>query len=539
MKDDLKHLVTVLVRLASHSLLLAAEPTLKIGDPAPKLQVGKWVQGEPVKEFKAGTAYIVEFWATWCGPCRVSIPHLNELHQKFKDKGLVVIGQDCWEKDESLVAPFIQKMSDKMTYRVALDDKQGSKAGQMAETWMAAAGQGGIPTAFVVDTKGVIAWIGHPMSLDEKLIEQVLAGTFDSRKAAEALERERKAAMASRQAASKLQAARALRDQGKLAEAEIRYREELAAGQKRWTNDLSKVQPSAIELAEVLQRQGKYPEMKRLFDELLPPNRPATTEQIGLLQWRAEFLARHARWADAASDYTRLAALDPAETFYPKRLARLLVQTGDLARQEEICRQMLARFGSTEDDAQAEATAKTCLLRPLSGATLKAAASLAEKAAAKGPDNIAAQLAGALASYRLGEFEASAGRLDDFFKLPPNLRLSAQAYAVLAMAQHRQGKTTEAAAALAKARDITESKLPQPGTENLGGEWYNILGAHILLREAQNLIGGASSEAVAPALAGTKTNADWAVALTGWTNQARATARASSSGSPKTGPARQ
>src|SRR6185503_13787017 len=110
----------------------AAETALKVGDPAPKLQTGKWVQGDPVKEFEKGKAYIVEFWATWCGPCRVSIPHLNEIHNKFKGKGLVVIGQDCAERDESLVAPFIKKMGDKMTYRVALDDKQGSKTGKMA-----------------------------------------------------------------------------------------------------------------------------------------------------------------------------------------------------------------------------------------------------------------------------------------------------------------------------------------------------------------------------------------------------------------------
>jgi len=158
--------------------------TLKVGDPAPKLQVAKWVQGEPVKEFERVKAYIVDFWATWCGPCRVSIPHLNEIHAKFKDKGLVVIGQDCWERDESLVAPFIEKMGDKMTYRVALDDKSGSDKGKMAETWMEAAGRNGIPSAFLVDKTGVIAWIGHPMELKEQVIEQVLEGKFDLKKAA-------------------------------------------------------------------------------------------------------------------------------------------------------------------------------------------------------------------------------------------------------------------------------------------------------------------------------------------------------------------
>src|SRR5436190_7034585 len=138
---QVKGMVALLALSASAVLALAAERTLKAGDPAPKLQTGKWVQGEPVKDFQKGKAYIVEFWATWCGPCRTSIPHLNETFQKYKDKDLVVIGQDCWEHEESLVAPFVKKMGDKMTYRVALDDKSDGDPGKMADTWMAAAGQ--------------------------------------------------------------------------------------------------------------------------------------------------------------------------------------------------------------------------------------------------------------------------------------------------------------------------------------------------------------------------------------------------------------
>ncbi|MBL9173090.1 MAG: redoxin family protein [Verrucomicrobiales bacterium] len=158
--------------------------TLGIGDPAPKLQTGKWIQGDPVATLEPGKTYLVEFWATWCGPCRTSIPHLNEVAAKFKDRGLVVIGQDAWENDESLVEPFVKKMGTNMTYRVALDHKQGSEKGTMAETWMEAAGQNGIPTAFLVDPKGRIAWIGHPMTLEEKVLSQVISGTYDLQKAA-------------------------------------------------------------------------------------------------------------------------------------------------------------------------------------------------------------------------------------------------------------------------------------------------------------------------------------------------------------------
>jgi len=82
--------------------------TLKIGDPAPTLQVAKWVQGEPVEGFARGKACIVEFWGVYCGPCRTVIPHLNELQRKYQDKGLVVIGQDVMEDDVTKVEPFVK-----------------------------------------------------------------------------------------------------------------------------------------------------------------------------------------------------------------------------------------------------------------------------------------------------------------------------------------------------------------------------------------------------------------------------------------------
>jgi hypothetical protein len=59
-----------------------------------------------------------------------------------------------------------------------LDDKSSDKKGAMAKTWMEAAGRKGIPSAFLVDTKGTIAWIGHPMALKEQTIEEVLSGSY-------------------------------------------------------------------------------------------------------------------------------------------------------------------------------------------------------------------------------------------------------------------------------------------------------------------------------------------------------------------------
>lgn len=175
-------------------VLLPSVHALEVGDAAPALKTGEWVQGEPVKSFDKDKVYVVEFWATWCGPCRETIPHLNEVQKKFADKGLVVIGQNVWEENEAAVAKFVKKMGDKMSYRVALDDKSAQEEGAMANTWMKASGQDGIPTAFVVDKAGKVAWIGHPMDGLDEVVASVIDGSFDPKKAREIADKQQAAA---------------------------------------------------------------------------------------------------------------------------------------------------------------------------------------------------------------------------------------------------------------------------------------------------------------------------------------------------------
>jgi thiol-disulfide isomerase/thioredoxin len=160
----------------------AAGPvTLKIGDAAPALKVGKWVKGEPVEKFAPGTVYVIECWATWCGPCKQAIPHVTELQKKFEGK-VVFIGVDVWEQNDELVEPFVKEMGEKMNYRVVMDDKATDKTGLTAKNWLAAAGQNGIPCSFIVNQEGKVAWIGHPMQI-ESVLEKVVDGKFDIKSA--------------------------------------------------------------------------------------------------------------------------------------------------------------------------------------------------------------------------------------------------------------------------------------------------------------------------------------------------------------------
>lgn len=169
-----------------------SQSILTIGEKAPAIKVSKWVKGTPVKSISKEKIYVVEFWATWCGPCRQSIPHLTEMAHKFKGK-VNFIGVDVWESEgqdiNKLVTDFVKEMGDKMDYNVAMDT--GDKF--MALNWMEAAAQRGIPAAFIVGKDSKIAWIGHPMEIDEPLTK-IVEGNYDGKEYAAKLLKEQKEA---------------------------------------------------------------------------------------------------------------------------------------------------------------------------------------------------------------------------------------------------------------------------------------------------------------------------------------------------------
>lgn len=132
-----------------------------LGKKAPDFVVEKWLTPEPARD---GKFVLIDFWATWCPPCRQTIPELNGYQKKFADK-LVVIGvsDEPEEKVRGLKDP-------KVEYSSAIDTKARMKK-ELAVT--------GIPHVILIDPKGIVRWEGFPLlngeELTEKAIEDVMA----------------------------------------------------------------------------------------------------------------------------------------------------------------------------------------------------------------------------------------------------------------------------------------------------------------------------------------------------------------------------
>ena len=175
----MKNLIATCAIVATAFCQVVSAQELNIGSKAPKLELKKFIKGEEVKGFEKGKIYVVELWATWCGPCLKTIPHLTELQKKHKD--VTIIGVAIMEEDQGAVADFVEEMGDKMDYRVALDlvpEDAEPNDGKVVTNWMKPAEQAGIPTAFIINEESKIAWIGHPGEMEGPL-DQIVEGKWD------------------------------------------------------------------------------------------------------------------------------------------------------------------------------------------------------------------------------------------------------------------------------------------------------------------------------------------------------------------------
>jgi uncharacterized protein (TIGR03435 family) len=138
-----------------------------VGNKPPPLQLEKVLQA-PAKagvswDRLKGKVVVLEFWATWCGPCIAAIPHLNELADAFKDQPVQFIA--ITDEEESVVAPFLKRKP--IHAWVGLDtDKSMQKDYAIS----------GIPHTVVIDRKGKVAAITYPAVLTKQHLTDLVAG---------------------------------------------------------------------------------------------------------------------------------------------------------------------------------------------------------------------------------------------------------------------------------------------------------------------------------------------------------------------------
>ena len=165
-------LFSVTILLASLTLS-AAEPALEgsnvratlnalQGKPAPELQLNGWINSKALnlKQLK-GKIVVLDFWATWCGPCIASIPHTNELMEKYSKKGVVIIGV-CAQRGAEKIEATVKERG--IQYPVAVD--QGTNAAYKANSY---------PDYYIIDRNGVLRWADIVNRDVEKAIKHLLA----------------------------------------------------------------------------------------------------------------------------------------------------------------------------------------------------------------------------------------------------------------------------------------------------------------------------------------------------------------------------
>jgi thiol-disulfide isomerase/thioredoxin len=133
-----------------------------LGKPMPPLQLTGWVNKEVKPTDMKGKIVVVDYWATWCGPCIASIPHNNEIAKHYADKGVLVIGACGGGGEEKMEATARQHNIEYPTAKVSKDSTQ-----KWNVRWW--------PTYAVIDRKGNVRALGIKPDYVEKVVEAIIA----------------------------------------------------------------------------------------------------------------------------------------------------------------------------------------------------------------------------------------------------------------------------------------------------------------------------------------------------------------------------
>ena len=156
--------ISIAVFAVSNEYIVAQE----INKPAPEFSLPDLEGNNLALSDLKGKVVLVDFWATWCGPCRIAMPYMQSLHEAYEDKGVALLGVNSWERKPDKVKSVLSY--NKITYKILLDPKNEVIGKYKVR---------GIPTFFIIDKKGIVrySYIGLPKEKEiiKANLEELLA----------------------------------------------------------------------------------------------------------------------------------------------------------------------------------------------------------------------------------------------------------------------------------------------------------------------------------------------------------------------------